>query len=201
MKPAGWSWNPIPFSLRQCVSEAVGTMIIRQPKRASRYPPRCAKISRIAGSGIRIGVRQVLLNLANNAVKFTSLGFVRAEVSMQSSIGDETELRFDVTDTGIGLSAPTKADLRAVSSSRRFRHAQVRGHRIGLGHLLQSGEDDARWPSPSLVRLARAARFLFIRASARHVQSQAPGHEPRNRPRLVRQPTRACAFCWPRTIR
>jgi signal transduction histidine kinase/CheY-like chemotaxis protein len=45
-------------------------------------------------------IRQVLLNLAHNAVKFTEQGHVTVRVAWQ---GDDSRLRFDVMDTGIGL--------------------------------------------------------------------------------------------------
>jgi signal transduction histidine kinase/CheY-like chemotaxis protein len=45
-------------------------------------------------------IRQVLLNLAHNAVKFTEKGHVTIRVAWQE---DDSRLRFDVMDTGIGL--------------------------------------------------------------------------------------------------
>ncbi len=45
-------------------------------------------------------IRQVLLNLAHNAVKFTEKGHVTIRVAWQA---DDSRLRFDVMDTGIGL--------------------------------------------------------------------------------------------------
>ena len=45
-------------------------------------------------------IRQVLLNLAHNAVKFTEQGHVTIRVAWQA---EDSRLRFDVMDTGIGL--------------------------------------------------------------------------------------------------
>jgi CheY-like chemotaxis protein/HPt (histidine-containing phosphotransfer) domain-containing protein/anti-sigma regulatory factor (Ser/Thr protein kinase) len=47
-------------------------------------------------------VRQCLINLANNAIKFTEQGQVRIEVSLRD-VGDEPCVRFDMKDTGIGI--------------------------------------------------------------------------------------------------
>ncbi|MGZ5862361.1 MAG: ATP-binding protein [Methyloceanibacter sp.] len=56
---------------------------------------------RIKGDGARI--RQILDNLIDNALKFTSEGSVRLRASAREA-GGTLSLRFDVTDTGIGLS-------------------------------------------------------------------------------------------------
>lgn len=48
-------------------------------------------------------LRQILLNLAGNAVKFTEQGGVEVGVSLVSRSGSSVLLRFDVVDTGIGI--------------------------------------------------------------------------------------------------
>jgi signal transduction histidine kinase/ActR/RegA family two-component response regulator len=72
--------------------------------------------------GDPVRVRQVLLNLAGNAVKFTDSGVVRIEVSPQ----DATQIKIAVTDSGIGIETEvlqslfrrfTQADS---STTRRF---------------------------------------------------------------------------------
>ncbi len=55
----------------------------------------------VRGDIIRVG--QVLTNLLSNAVKFTSEGEVRVELSTESASDDVTVVRFEVTDTGIGV--------------------------------------------------------------------------------------------------
>ena len=50
-------------------------------------------------------LRQVLINLLGNAVKFTDQGEVRLELSCLSSAGGDVRLRFDVRDTGGGIPA------------------------------------------------------------------------------------------------
>ncbi|MEI7729641.1 MAG: PAS domain S-box protein [Verrucomicrobiota bacterium] len=49
-------------------------------------------------------IRQILLNLVANAVKFTDRGEVCVHLSQQARQADQVLLRFAVTDTGIGIS-------------------------------------------------------------------------------------------------
>lgn len=62
---------------------------------APEIPPR------VLGDPLRIS--QVLLNYANNAVKFTERGKIVIRAGVAHMQGDEMELRFEVSDTGIGI--------------------------------------------------------------------------------------------------
>ncbi|MEI6127140.1 MAG: response regulator, partial [Pseudomonadota bacterium] len=50
-------------------------------------------------------LRQVIINLAGNAVKFTHEGKIIIRASVQSEDADKVELLFEITDTGIGIPA------------------------------------------------------------------------------------------------
>ncbi len=54
-------------------------------------------------------LRQIIINLAGNAIKFTSTGEVIAYVKMESKTAGYVELRFTVADTGIGIPAEKQA--------------------------------------------------------------------------------------------
>ena len=54
-------------------------------------------------------LRQILINLAGNAVKFTPRGAVRLRVSLESTAETEVVLRFAVEDTGIGIARDKQA--------------------------------------------------------------------------------------------
>ena len=56
-------------------------------------------------------VRQILLNLVGNALKFTHAGQIYIHVTVASETESAVELRFDVNDTGIGLTAEGRARL------------------------------------------------------------------------------------------
>ena len=61
-------------------------------------------------------LRQVLMNLVANAVKFTDSGEVVVRVAQGSSPGPGVALRFEVEDTGIGLTEEEQARVFAVYS-------------------------------------------------------------------------------------
>jgi len=48
-------------------------------------------------------IRQILINLANNAIKFTATGHVLLNMEREESADGEVLLRFGVSDTGIGI--------------------------------------------------------------------------------------------------
>ena len=55
----------------------------------------------LVGDSVRL--RQVLVNLIGNAIKFTDKGGISVHVGMIASTGKDVELRFSVKDTGIGI--------------------------------------------------------------------------------------------------
>jgi len=61
--------------------------------------------------GDRVRVRQILINFLSNAIKFTETGEVIVRVRKLGSRGDETVLRFEVVDSGIGLSEEQRSKL------------------------------------------------------------------------------------------
>ena len=60
--------------------------------------------------GDPVRLRQIILNLLSNALKFTDSGFISLAVTSES-VDEGTRLRFEVADTGIGISAEAKSRL------------------------------------------------------------------------------------------
>jgi PAS domain S-box-containing protein len=56
-------------------------------------------------------LRQMLLNLAGNAVKFTERGEVTVEAKLVKETAERAEIRFEVRDTGIGVPADRQAQI------------------------------------------------------------------------------------------
>ena len=103
----------------------------------------------LRGDGLRL--RQILVNLIGNAIKFTERGRITLGVQLASATGDpsRSRLRFSVTDTGIGIPPQAQARLFApfvqvdAAAARRYggtglglsivRHlARLLGGEVGL---------------------------------------------------------------------
>jgi PAS domain S-box-containing protein len=71
-------------------------------------------------------LRQILINLIGNAVKFTEEGSIAIECTAEPAVGREVVLRFAIRDTGIGISQEAQAGLFQVfsqadtSTTRRY---------------------------------------------------------------------------------
>ena len=97
-----------PFDIRKCVKNVVDTSITIANGKGitlSSYVSDDIPQSLI-GDELRIG--QILNNLVSNAVKFTSIGYVRIEVYRTMQKNHQVELTFFVIDTGIGVTAEEK---------------------------------------------------------------------------------------------
>jgi signal transduction histidine kinase/CheY-like chemotaxis protein/HPt (histidine-containing phosphotransfer) domain-containing protein len=76
-------------------------------------------------------LRQCLVNLANNAVKFTSKGYVHVDLSLEDHNG-ESFIRFDVEDTGIGIPSEKQQDIFEPFVQADVSHTRTYGG-AGLG--------------------------------------------------------------------
>jgi signal transduction histidine kinase/CheY-like chemotaxis protein len=94
----------IPFSVRHCVTAAVNTLefVAREKGLQLSATVHPEVPDQLVGDPHRL--RQVLLNLINNGIKFTKAGSVRVQVRLEEQHDGAATIRFDVSDTGIGLS-------------------------------------------------------------------------------------------------
>jgi PAS domain S-box-containing protein len=92
-----------PFSFRQFMEESMKIMGMKSHEKGIELAYRIAPgtPNRILGDPVRL--RQVLLNLVDNAIKFTDKGEVIVYVATQSQTDYEVVLHISVVDTGIGI--------------------------------------------------------------------------------------------------
>ena len=116
----------LDFDVRECVEGALDLLAERAQAKEIEfaYLVRREVPARLRGDPGRL--RQVLMNLTSNAIKFTESGEVVVEVGVADPEGDPGLLRFSVRDTGIGLSPEVANRLfepfvqAEASTTRRF---------------------------------------------------------------------------------
>ncbi len=92
-----------PFCLRSCLESIVSLL---SPKAIKKNLTLSTSVDRrvpttLIGDTNRL--RQILLNLVGNSLKFTEQGKVRIEVNLVSKEGSNCKIQFNVIDTGIGI--------------------------------------------------------------------------------------------------
>jgi signal transduction histidine kinase/DNA-binding response OmpR family regulator/HPt (histidine-containing phosphotransfer) domain-containing protein len=103
----------IPFDLQQVVANTLFVVrtaaMEREIELLLDMDPALVHEPQLQGDGLRIG--EVLTNLLSNAVKFTHRGYVELSVRLVDEDASSRTVRFDVADTGIGMTAEQKARL------------------------------------------------------------------------------------------
>jgi two-component system sensor histidine kinase/response regulator len=93
----------IPFDLFDCLGEAMKSMALpahqKELEIAYRIAPEIP--ARLVGDPSRL--RQIVVNLVGNAIKFTERGEVVLRVARETGTDKEVQLHFQVSDTGIGI--------------------------------------------------------------------------------------------------
>jgi two-component system, sensor histidine kinase len=120
----------IEFALREIIEETIEILVLRA--RAKGLELRCeidpSVPAAVRGDPVRL--RQVLINLAGNAIKFTEAGEVVVRVAALAADGS---LRFEVSDTGIGIAAEAQSQIfSAFTQADSFTTRKYGGTGLGL---------------------------------------------------------------------
>ena len=93
----------VPFDLHVVFSQVRATIIPQaEQKGLSIYCYAEPSINRrLSGDPVRL--KQILLNLTSNAIKFTSTGTIKFMASIKNVTADTIEMHFEVKDSGIGM--------------------------------------------------------------------------------------------------
>ena len=93
------------FDLVSLLGEIRNMLAFEAQRKGVRLAIHCTARTPRLLVGDKPHLEEVLINLAGNAVKFTERGFVVIAVDAVATDGDRVRLRFEVTDTGIGISS------------------------------------------------------------------------------------------------
>jgi len=98
-----FSLDPVPFDVRDLLANTLRQLSVRASQRGLKvaWDVEDDVPSRVVGDAGRL--RQVLMNLVGNAIKFTEHGDVAVSVNVESLVDKNVLLHFRVRDTGIGI--------------------------------------------------------------------------------------------------
>ncbi len=118
--------HPVDFTFRDSLEETVESLAYQAHQKGLEltYQVQSGIPEDVIGDPLRI--RQIIVNLLGNAIKFTECGEIILEVKKEWERADETLLHFLVSDTGIGIPDDKKETIFDVfsqvdqSSTRKF---------------------------------------------------------------------------------
>jgi len=101
----------IPFSLRDSVEETLTLIAPSAHKKQIELSLRIAPDVQDSFIGDAMRIKQIIINLASNAIKFTNNGFVHIEISSQHIDERKAVIKVSVEDSGIGISTEQQKTL------------------------------------------------------------------------------------------
>ena len=131
----------IPFDLRTTVEEVLDTFSETAKTKKIELVGLIHATTPTALKGDPGRIRQILLNLIGNAIKFTSEGEVFVQVTATEVTDSEARVRIEINDTGIGISSESQEKLfQAFSQADSSTTRKYGGTGLGLAisrHLIQ----------------------------------------------------------------
>ena len=146
----------------------------------------------ISISGDEMRVRQILLNLLGNAIKFTERGHVGLAVYLEENGGG---LCFEVHDSGPGINAEQQERL-----FHRFEQAEGRARPRAMVEAGWAWRSARSWPWRWAGALKWTASQARARVSGCGCRCPGPGRQPPRAKRRHCRCCRHCASCWWRTM-
>ena len=148
--------SPTDFDLSSQLLELGGVFEFRCGAKELQWRLEGVPVARLPVHADESKLRQILTNLIANAVKFTESGHVTLTISAQS----DNRYRFDVLDTGVGISAEDQAHL-----FEPFQQGEAGHQREGTGLGLTIAQQFATLMGGRLTvesALGRGSRFTLI---------------------------------------
>lgn len=162
-----------PFVLSHCIDSALELLLLKAQAKNLKVT---LKVNpdvpqQLIGDGERL--KQVLLNLVGNAVKFTYSGGVHINVGTADRTGGRVTLQFTVADTGIGI--PESARSRLFEPFYQLDHFMDRRHEgTGLGLAITKQLVEIMGGHIALdTHTESGATFIFT--VVMHEQDNSPG--------------------------
>ncbi len=167
------------FELRRCLENALQVLAFRAREKGIALSLEGSEDlpERLIGDSGRL--RQILINLLGNAVKFTDTGYVKLWAKLVSKDGDMATVHFAVADTGIGISSEKQAivfeEFRQVDGSSTRKHGGT-GLGLAICRRLVELMGGRIWVES---KEGHGSTFHFtVRLRLPQAKMEAPGVEP-----------------------
>jgi PAS domain S-box-containing protein len=95
----------IPFDLHEVVERAVELIRLKADEKGIEVSSEMAEATPRYLKGDPTRLRQIILNLLGNSLKFTEKGHLTVRIAAESESEDAATLRFAISDTGVGIPA------------------------------------------------------------------------------------------------
>ncbi len=129
---------PVDYSLGDMISEIVNMMWLPTEEKGLKLFVEVDPSLPEGLYGDEVRIKQILINLLNNAVKYTSEGSVTLHIDEEDIIDDRVRIMYSVTDTGMGIKQDALPHLfDAFLRADEEKNARIEGTGLGLSIVKQ----------------------------------------------------------------
>ncbi len=130
IEKGGVEFEQIEFSLHQIIDQIIDSLEFKKFEKKVKLIQNIAPNVPPVLIGDPIRFNQILLNLADNALKFTKEGSVSINVIVSDKIDNKVRIHFSVEDTGVGIQ---QEKLDSIFNSYQQEHASITRQYGGTG--------------------------------------------------------------------
>jgi PAS domain S-box-containing protein len=98
-------FDKAPFKIEYTVKYVYKSLVEKANEKGIRFSYNIDEKLNLVLLGDSFRLRQILINLVNNAIKFTDEGYIEIRCFLKDEVDGKVQVRFDVIDTGVGMSA------------------------------------------------------------------------------------------------
>lgn len=121
-----------PFNLNDLLDDIFGSMAITAANKGLELLCQTDKDVPRLLIGDPLRLRQILINLLGNALKFTDSGYVELRVSKLAQLDQVINIRFEINDTGDGIDEESQETLFTPFSQGKYERTNPQGTGLGL---------------------------------------------------------------------
>ena len=172
------------FSLETAIMESMEMVLFKAKEKGIGLTYSGLGIEKSLFWGDPLRLRQILLNLLTNAVKFTHEGFVRLEVKIVETEEPWYTLEFSVLDTGIGIPEENRTELfKAFRQSDSSTTREYGGTGLGLS-IVQRLVDKMGGRVSMESTVGKGSTFFVVVRLERDMSDEKQVPAPRRKPAL-----------------